>query len=1245
VGVDMPPAPPEVSALVLVDQSALVPLPMAPAMDVGPPGQSAPFQAPEMYAKPQGCCWRFLACLKTLPFRYCETVARFPWAFLILYAVVVVIVISAGWQEVAVNTDIEAFREVAGDAATHHRSYNEALLFQNTVKDDGDLAHRKTFEVQLFYEAKKGSVFSESSLRDIRALENLLRNLKGWKSMCAMSDVNARFRCEPGESLGNYAWPGRKEVRAGEHTPFTLTFDGASRERLPVDAFLTYLSEGQPHDLRKFLPQQSGVSQADSTILRTIFAFTAPSLDDGTFTTAYKTFVEEELFSALQNATERAEEEPDDPWIEPWSVRVYFRGKEIQDHEVRYYLTGDLQFAIGALVMTFVITYLQLRSLFLASVGMLQVCMVPLMAFSVVGKQDLSLAGFLCIFLVIGLSSNDLLAIKEYWIRVGRECADEYPKTLTGIRYRDKGELDRYYAIRLSRTFQALLFRFLPQLMAMLSWLVMLRSVIRPIREFGIFMFACTVFACLLCVGVFPPLLVMHEAYIQPFIKKRMHRIVSMVLEPSALRFPWRPIVRQLLKLSTRRNARFVWAGVAAVVLVIILPWTIVKAVYSDNPGLPEVYSSGHHASVGRPLIAAFVPASPALVMASNNTMVCDPSASGGKGCGLHWCEAPKVTISSTPGVTTPAPGSRPNECICHRPSLASCANVDYINFTSSLSGDAFTKTSDVNRLSSLKEYAKATFRVPAASVSFPGSAGRLLSSLVMEHWESGVTNVEPMVEMPVGFIKMRATNFTPGRLNTCAFAQTCFCGARICVAGTGFVTEPSKIVLPAPTTPAPSRRLAERTTPVPSFKEVIVVFGITAPSGGGLLEGDTSWSRDKTFEPVSPWAQRSMLKMCSNVPSGFNVLTSNCWVQGFRTWMISQGQKFPTQRFGDFQAHLRRYLKEASGVPVTAMWLDAKGDMFATAFAFKVPPNLQASSADILSNRDKWLAYIKAENEDSATSASKAWATSSSWVDAEAQHEAYRNAWELAGIAISICVGACLLYTWDLAFTGIMILVSTVSMTVLAWFMFAWFQWAIGPWEVVLLVAYMMYTVEPALRVGRGAIWGDFLHVETRLAGNKVIKMNAVLKALHLPAPGSTPVEVLALTDDSQISREVTHKAPASETSSNDSPPHGREEVAEDSEHRKAFEARMHQYIMYVTNATFGSAAKLFLCGILALPCEFRLFTRMGAVTIMVSLISIPFTFILVPTALVLMPIREEPDVVTLVKSAIAKYHASRDP
>ncbi len=99
--------------------------------------------------------------------------------------------------------------------------------------------------------------------------------------MCALSDETAQFRCEPGESLVNYAWPNRKEVTEGKHTPFTLSFNGESRERLPVHAFLTYLAEGQaaPHDLRKFLPHQFGGPREDSKLLRTSFAFTAPSLD------------------------------------------------------------------------------------------------------------------------------------------------------------------------------------------------------------------------------------------------------------------------------------------------------------------------------------------------------------------------------------------------------------------------------------------------------------------------------------------------------------------------------------------------------------------------------------------------------------------------------------------------------------------------------------------------------------------------------------------------------------------------------------------------------------------------------------------------------------------------------------------------------------------------------------------------------------------------------------------------------
>jgi hypothetical protein len=1140
---------------------------------------------------------------------------------------IVVIIISAGWPgSIEVNTDIQAFREVVGDAAQMQRSYTESLKHQKAAKDNTTLADRKTFEVQLYYEAKEGSVFSEAALRDIRALENLLRNMEGWKRMCAMSDENARFRCEPGESLGNYAWPKRQEVHSNAHTPFTLKFNGESGERLPVHAFLTYLNERKPapHELKKFMPHQFSSATDDSTLLRTIFAFTAPSLDSTAFEAAYQEFVAEELFPALKNATERAQETPDDPWIEPWSIRLYFRGHDIEAHEVRYYLEGDLKFAIGALVITLVATWLQLRSFFLAVLGLAQVCVVPLVAYVTVSVslEKLSLASFLCIFLVIGLSSNDLLAVKEYWSRVGREVGHMYPSNPGAIGYKD--ELERYYTARLSRTFQALFFRFLPQFMTMVSWLVFLTSLIRPIREFGIFMFTCTAYACCLCVGMFPPLLVVHEAYIQPFIH-RGPRILAMILEPRRenFKFPWRPIARKCLLLAEKRRAKLIWAGTAGVTLIIFII-TVVVAVNSETPGLPEVYSPAHHGNAGRPLIETFMPTSPALVEASQDTLVCDPFSSDTTGCGLHWCEAPQASTATT---TTPAPGSSiDHKCICHQPATTGLS-CDYAHFTPVVSGNTFWKANDTTRLSSVNTYVKATFP-SSLSINMLGSTGSLLSSLVLEHWESGATNVEAVVKMPVAEVKLKNVSAVASTSNTCIMQSICYCGNRLCT-----VTATGKRQVDGPVLPAGALvSTADTNSAAQLVKEVIIVFGITAEEGNGFLQGDHSWSFDNTFEPVSPWAQRAMLKMCNNIPASFAVVESHCWINDFRIWMIAQGEQFPTQRFSDFQSHLKRFLKEKSSVPITALWHDINDDMVATAFAFKVPPKVDASASDILAGMQAWHAYVATENTNAATSASKAFATSSFWADAEAQHEAMSNAWDVALLALGICILSCLLYTWDFAFSGIVIVVAFIAMVYLSFFMFCLFGWAVGPWEVILLVAYLMYSVEPALRVGRGTVWGDYLESETRLSSNAV----APLPALMPPASDALAIQDAPGTGVPALNPD----APDGEGSSNNSPRND----AEDARARSAFEGRMHTLVLNNSNAVFGSAVKLVLCGILALPTEFRLFTRLGAVTIMVPLISLPCIFILVPTALVLFPIREKPDLVTLSEKIIEKINANRD-
>jgi len=142
---------------------------------------------------------------------------------------------------------------------------------------------------------------------------------------------------------------------------------------------------------------------------------------------------------------------------------------------------------------------------------------------------------------------------------------------------------------------------------------------------------------------------------------------------------------------------------------------------------------------------------------------------------------------------------------------------------------------------------------------------------------------------------------------------------------------------------------------------------------------------------------------------------------------------------------------------------------------------------------------------------------------------------------------------------------------------------------------------------------------------------------------PGSTPHHGQGhqITDNPDLAEDLVNPdAPAAEGSSNNSPT----EILDEAAGRSEFEGRMHLFVLNVSNATFGSVVKLVLCGIMLLPCEFRLFTCLGAVTIIVSLLSLPCIFILVPSAVVLLPVRTKPDLVILAEYMIARIKASGD-
>jgi len=1179
-----------------------------------------------------------------LPSLYCESLARRHWAFLLFYCLIITIVVSAGWRRVEVNTDIEAFGRVEGLAASRHIVYREALKHQNAIKDADSLADRKTFQLEIYYEAKSGSVFAEAPLRDIKAFENNLRGLGGWAKMCAMSDPAARFRCQPGESMANYAWPQRAEIVQSTPTPFNLDFNGESLERLPVDAFLTYLHEGRagPHDLKKFLPHASAGPQSDSTLLRSIFSFTAASQDSSAFEEAFDVFVSEELFYFLQEQVEKAEETPSDPWIDPSSVRLFYRSAEIETHEVRYFLAKDLKLTIGCLVFIFIFLVFQLRSLLLAFAGLTQVCLVPLIAYALVPIEELSIIGFACIFLLVGLSSNDLPALKDHWRRLGKESDHKLPVSNPGsAAYND--EMTMYFAHRASLLFPALFLRLLPQFVVSVSFLVFLSSSIRPIREFGLFMCVGISVSCVVTLTALPALILIHEAWICPFLHRRLPFWLAMALEPKNLPFPWRPLTRLLLKISQPWIGRWIWLGTGVVSLIIFII-AVAVAAGSDNPGVPEVYAPDHHYIASQLLVDAFLPTAPALEPAPSGTRVCEMEYGNSAECGLHWCEAPQApqasdTASDTTSTTTVVIANTNQECVCQSSGAPASAACRYVNVSGKLAGQSFEGVADDDRSTVWRNHILSS--IPNVNSSFTVTSSRRTSSLVLEHWESGVTNVEPVVEMPWTVVQIGSPSVEPNSYNTCDYTTSCYCGLRVCTLPTAW-SAAGTLTFPITT----NRLLSASGGPTPSLSEVNVAFGITVSEETGHFSGKPIDYTIGDFDPSDPWAQRRMLSVCTDLPANLNVVEKKCWIESFREWLLAGGEKFPTQRFGDFQADLKRFKEERSDVVMTAEWTDVNGNMIATAFDFLVTPIPRSEVSLILDEMNAWEMYVIT---------SGGWATSNSWYEAQAEHEAMSNSWMLMLTAYLLVVLAGLLYTWDLAFTCITVGIATLALIFLSFMMFCLFGWAIGPWEVILLVVFLFYIVEPAFRVGRGAVWAGVLVTEMRIAGNVLPpRVAPPPQQLQLPPPEvqqvvdvETPGQIADVENPSPETpspiMDLPHVAAAQSPAMLNPDPYvrhattlGSDNISEDSGHieamaRSAFEARLTRFTLNIANAVWPSALKLIFCAFFLLFCKFRLFSRLGVVTFVVQIILLPCTFILLPSAILLCPTREEPDIILL--------------
>jgi hypothetical protein len=283
-------------------------------------------------------------------------------------------------------------------------------------------------------------------------------------------------------------------------------------------------------------------------------------------------------------------------------------------------------------------------------------------------------------------------------------------------------------------------------------------------------------------------------------------------------------------------------------------------------------------------------------------------------------------------------------------------------------------------------------------------------------------------------------------------------------------------------------------------------------------------------------------------------------------------------------------------------------------------------------------------------------------------------NSWHLLLVAYLVVILTGLLYTWDFAFTFIAVGIATLALIFLGFFMFCMCGWAVGPWEVILMVVFLHHFVEPAFRVGRGAVWAHIMTVEMRISGNVNTprEVRNAWKAQQKPelpqVPALPDIETPAALEDganppdndaivpAPINSDVNQERPLA-LEDQSSPPalnagaqaprpndmlsivsqasDNTSECTDFDAHnaRSEFEGRLRQFTLNIANTCFASALKLMFCSFFLMFANFRIFARLGVVTFVLEIILLPCTFILLPSAILLCPTREEPDILILYR------------
>jgi len=597
-----------------------------------------------------------------------------------------------------------------------------------------------------------------------------------------------------------------------------------------------------------------------------------------------------------------------------------------------------------------------------------------------------------------------------------------------------------------------------------LSFFANLASVLRPLREFGMFMGLCVVFAWVMITVMYLPLLQVDSLY---FSKCRLRCRSHMEMKHRASEG------RSLRSRSFRRctSCVFKWRLLILPLWLLISLGTIAAAIFNieTDTGVPNLFPEDHNQNYGKNLLEKFTSTADALALGSfdvpkTQEAVCKEHEFrplDASKCTLFWCEV-AASVAVMPE----------NTCQCSRK-----AQGGFCGSRKEILRVVGPKTFSSADLETMKQYVQTVTGFTVAQII--GSPIEM-APVLLEEWETGQTALKPVTQVEMLVPEM-----------DCESHGICYCGTYVCQPAEGYAMTTETFSLSASSSDNVGRRLIPHleysyTGPIQIASgqraSVEVIWGISTKPASPLLgepEPTDRWEFLPSFDLRQPWAQRNIYTFCTSMPAQMKVTGRWCWLEDFRNTIVNSGGRFPLLQ-SDFEPAVQRYLISGlTGVTPSKEFIwDIDGTIKAMYARFETDHYKHSQSGPAIAFKKLWDVHLLIWNEEASRFGRGAWHTADLWVRAEASAELIKSTIITLGLVIVLSFIGMMVFTMDAALSSFVVMATLGVICFLAFFITTLMGWEIGPIEVIALIVFLGYAVTYSL------------HVTHKYEGHEALKM-----------------------------------------------------------------------------------------------------------------------------------------------------------